>query len=1023
MFRFWAAAGHPGGVWDTFDGLVVDGESTVHIVHVLGARAVVAYARATLSAVDDESREEADTEPLPDGSLPNAAPVSALDVDFPFYHLTGLSSGDLAVSGRLILRTDEAGRIAVTFAVKDAAASTLIIWNPQGLNRAETVVGSRIVITGRGDDVPDHRVDGRRIRIDEAMLDVDFEPGEHRVSGVLELGADLRVTFVGTLRGRTVQRLREQIARPDAVGRWAPVIGSGGAVTVPSAAGCSSSCAGPRLVVLDSGAAVRLVPGLDLLAGVDRVDGEVAFRAWRRESEPYRLPSMTVDDRESLRFLAQDLAIAGRQAEAAPLMARAAELINEAVEAGTATGPTGTEPDLISLTLLLNHQVRVAFEMRDYPALLTHLRSAVVLRRRLSSDVMVRNLIRPIADTLGQVSGVLEGFTSYIAAAEEHAPDTLTAAFRTLRVALHESLGVLAELIRLSNILVAGPTGADAAAVTALAEGLEQATGTLHALVAAATVGGAEAVAVVPHLVVARDGMIATFAGGVHPQSPVDEIEAAEARFLDAVHRDAGAVPGLAQLLRSQMETGVAINSAAAQIAESKRYLDKADPLAALTSRRGSNRDGAARLSGYVEQWRGRLDQDRDRILAVEHALDFYDALVGLLLDLDAVDEALVAAELARARATADLLGPLDAPTPVPSVEEIRAVVARLGHSVVEYFVRPDELVAWVIRPDGDIRCMRHPVATSTLNDAVADLDRLIEERSSGTADQLTGIETAITGRLAWIAEHVWWPLLPLSAGDAPITVVPHLFLLRVPFAALPDRSGVPLIRQRALTFLPALSPADRLLDRQRPDLRAGGLLALVDPEPMPLPGLNPLTRTRNHVGDVAALFAGSDRDIRIGAEATFEALRRAGPAAGVVLLATHAEAADSLSPAVESYIALAPTATHDGLLRLDDVTGLGLDAPLLVLSACHSGAGRVTGDGVLGMSRAFLVEGASALFLTMYRAEEEAALTMVYRFLELWRHGERTDEAFRTALCDLMTDFAGDSAMSLPFMLYGTGD
>lgn len=209
----------------------------------------------------------------------------------------------------------------------------------------------------------------------------------------------------------------------------------------------------------------------------------------------------------------------------------------------------------------------------------------------------------------------------------------------------------------------------------------------------------------------------------------------------------------------------------------------------------------------------------------------------------------------------------------------------------------------------------------------------------------------------------------------------------------------------------------------QTPDARAGRLLALVDPEPMPLPNLAPLRWTRQHFPTVAALFPQPDRDVRIGTEATHAALRLSGPAAGVVFLATHAEAPDDERPTDESYVALAPSASHDGVLRLQDIAGLDLNSPLVVLSACHSGAGRITGDGVLGVSRAFLVEGAAALFLTLHRVVEETALGMAYRFLELWLAGARTDEAFRTALSDLMADFTDDAAMWLPFILHGTGD
>ncbi|UAB93772.1 CHAT domain-containing protein [Dactylosporangium vinaceum] len=1006
VFRFTAAAGHPSGVWDTFDGVVLDGEPVVHIVHVLGARAVVAYVRAVCTVLGDDPGAWGEPE-LPDGALPNAAPESALDVDFPFYRVAGTTERGLALAGRLVLSPHEGGRFGFTLGCRDEAGSAIVLWNGRDLERAGHVRGARISVTARREGLPDFSVDGRRIRFDEASLDFGFEPGEHRVGGVLTLGDELRLPFAGVLRGRDVQRLRERIARPDAAGPWVAMLGAAGAVGGPARPGAP----GPALVMTGPDTVARLAPALDLLVGVGRVDGGAGFQAWRRAADRYPIQDFDLDDRDALRFLGQDLAVAGRAAEAAPLMRRAAALL------------AGGEPDPIGLALLLNHQVNVAFATRDYPGLLEHLRAAVVMRGRLSSAAMVQDAIRPIARTLEQAHDVLGSFAAYLEAAAQRAPAGVAAAYPPLTTAVRESLDLLAELHRRADGPASGPDPEDAAAIGALADGLARAPQTLSALADRALAGGAGAVAAVAHLVAARDRLIGMFANGRFAAAAPGAIEDAEARFLDAVHRDAAAVPGLDLLLRVQMETGVAVHSAAFQVAESSRYLTRADPLAALADRRGGNRDGAARLAGYVEQWRGLLDQDRDRILAVEGALEFYDALVGLLLQLGAVEEALVAAELARARATADLLGAPDAAAPAPGVAEIRATVARLGHCAVEYFVRPDELVTWVIRPDGEIRCHRHPVPTGPLRDAVAELDRLIERRTGCAAGEVAAVEAAITGLLDRLGEHVWRPVAPLLPDHGPVTVIPHLFLLRVPFAALPDRAGGRLIERRALTTVPALSLVDRLLDRRRPDARAGGLLALVDPEPMPKPGLAPLAWTRRHFGDVAALFPAAGRDVRTGAAASYAALREAGPAAGVVFLATHAEAADGARPAAESYVALAPSDAHDGRLGLDDIAGLGLDSPLVVLSACHSGAGPVTGDGVLGVSRAFLVEGAGALLLTQHRVVEEAALGLAYGFLERWRAGARTDEALRAALCDLLADFADDTAMWLPFTLYGTGD
>ena len=48
-----------------------------------------------------------------------------------------------------------------------------------------------------------------------------------------------------------------------------------------------------------------------------------------------------------------------------------------------------------------------------------------------------------------------------------------------------------------------------------------------------------------------------------------------------------------------------------------------------------------------------------------------------------------------------------------------------------------------------------------------------------------------------------------------------------------------------------------------------------------------------------------------------------------------------------------------------EEVYGLNLDVDLVVLSACRSGTGPITGDGVAGLARAFLYAGAASVVVS----------------------------------------------------------
>src|SRR6185295_18357087 len=135
--------------------------------------------------------------------------------------------------------------------------------------------------------------------------------------------------------------------------------------------------------------------------------------------------------------------------------------------------------------------------------------------------------------------------------------------------------------------------------------------------------------------------------------------------------------------------------------------------------------------------------------------------------------------------------------------------------------------------------------------------------------------------------------------------------------------------------------------------------LLVADPRGLPVePGatpLPPLPAARREVGAVRALLGGRAVTVLSGADAREGAVRAALATHTVVHLATHGVVRDDAP--LTSFLALGsggPLPAQDGRLTAEEVYGLRLPATLVFLSACRSGRGRVTGDGVLGLTRAF---------------------------------------------------------------------
>ncbi|MEV6866406.1 CHAT domain-containing protein [Streptosporangium subroseum] len=429
-----------------------------------------------------------------------------------------------------------------------------------------------------------------------------------------------------------------------------------------------------------------------------------------------------------------------------------------------------------------------------------------------------------------------------------------------------------------------------------------------------------------------------------------------------------------------------------------RRHLDRSDPASAARFVRDQARQTSHLTAGYVEIWRALLDDHWEKILSTELALPFYERMVPLLLDLDVPEDALVASEMSRARAFADALreGRTESGRPprglggaVPvSRAALRAALRDIlaGHDapVVEYFFAGDLLAMWVCPRGGPVTLISRRIDRAGLTGTVDEFGRLarIHRHDAGSRAAMADVLRRL-GAALWDAIPAG--LLPTDP-DEPVTVVPHAELFRVPFAALRDEHGAYLVDRHAIRVLPALALAPDLSapSERRPPHGPPSLVALVNPAPL-AEGL-PLHLTERHFNAIAGLYGEHAGRIHTGAEAGLATLREVAGKGTVMYFGTHAQAVtDRDSDPLASYLVLAPSPGHDGILRARDVPALGLATDLVILAACETGAGAVTADGIIGLSRAFLTSGPTGLITTLYKVGERAGLDLMIGFHEAW--------------------------------------
>lgn len=92
--------------------------------------------------------------------------------------------------------------------------------------------------------------------------------------------------------------------------------------------------------------------------------------------------------------------------------------------------------------------------------------------------------------------------------------------------------------------------------------------------------------------------------------------------------------------------------------------------------------------------------------------------------------------------------------------------------------------------------------------------------------------------------------------------------------------------------------------------------------------------------------------------------------------------------------------------VRLQDIYGLKLNADLVVLSACQTGAGKeVRGEGVMGLNGAFLQAGARSVVASLWQVEDNATNILMREFYSGLARGLSVSSALREAQLTLYRD------------------
>jgi CHAT domain-containing protein/Flp pilus assembly protein TadD len=326
------------------------------------------------------------------------------------------------------------------------------------------------------------------------------------------------------------------------------------------------------------------------------------------------------------------------------------------------------------------------------------------------------------------------------------------------------------------------------------------------------------------------------------------------------------------------------------------------------------------------------------------------------------------------------------------------AVAKHLGDDValVEYLVSDSTTLAFIVTSDTlavvDLDLPRSPLA-----DLVHFTRGAIDQAREGTGEETWRVPLQRLYRRLIVPVEA----TGLLTSKNRILIAAHDVLHYVPFHAFLSTHGDQFLAERyALSYVPSGSIWVQLRDagEARPKDR---ILALS-------PDLDGMPGTRDEVRAIVRLY-GKDATILTGASASEASFKSVASSYDILHLAT-AGALNQLNP-LFSHVALAPADGEDGRLEVHEVFGLELDGQLVVLSACETGlaSGALSdvpaGDDWVGLSRAFLTAGASAVMATLWRVDDRSAAEFTKRFYRGLRDERTPQEALREAQLALLRD------------------
>jgi CHAT domain-containing protein/Tfp pilus assembly protein PilF len=401
---------------------------------------------------------------------------------------------------------------------------------------------------------------------------------------------------------------------------------------------------------------------------------------------------------------------------------------------------------------------------------------------------------------------------------------------------------------------------------------------------------------------------------------------------------------------------------------------------------------------------RGSVDRDDSRLSYLSGGIDFYNDYVDFLVHRNRPLDALRVAETSRARMLLEglSLNQKSSSRAIPVVQP-QQLAKRLQATLLFYWVGQDHSYLWAITPV-KAQCFEIPKAS--------DLEPLAAAYSKTIHDlrDPQGPGSAQGRQLYTMLVEPAQQFLPKD-GRLILLADPSLSALNFETLVVPGPSPHFWIEDVTLSSASSLTLLSSAV--ARPRSKENNILLVGNTEPVE--AFSALPKAPEEMHRVESFFPAAKRAVLEGKQATPEAFLSSHPERYAYLhFVTHGTA--SITRPLDSAVILSKSGDSYKLYARD-ILQHPLSAGLVTISACEGAGGRAySGEGLIGLSWAFLHAGAHNVVGALWEVNDSAAPQIMDIFYSEMSKGKDPASALRTAKLALLHNRDPEIVFKKPF-------